>query len=231
MRVVFASRKGGCGKSSLAIAVAWELHARGARVLLVDADEQGTAREVAAIATEQGKPSPTCVAMGAGMHRPDQLPQLAEAFEHVIIDSPGAAAAVVRSALMLADLAVVPVGASPADLWGARDTLDLIEAAQEIRPELRAALVLTRIQGRTALGRGARAVAEQAGLPVLEAETTYRVAWPESLAAGCGVSVYAPRDRAAEEVRALVAELLAAVSRPAHQRTSTARQPDRSAHA
>ncbi len=48
---------------------------------------------------------------------------------------------------------------------------------------------------------------EGGGLPILDAELAYRVAYQEALAAGQGVTAYAPKDAAAAEVRALVDEL------------------------
>ena len=45
---VFAGQKGGTGKTTLAVATAAELMARGRKVLLVDSDPQGTTRTWAA---------------------------------------------------------------------------------------------------------------------------------------------------------------------------------------
>lgn len=209
MILSLVAEKGGCAKSSCAIAIASELHARGHRVLLVDADPQGTARVTGEVAAERGAPAPTVIAMGKDLHRPDQLPRLAQAFDHVVIDTPGRADGVQMAALLVADVALVPVGQSAADAWGITATLRLVEQAQVVRPDLRAALLITRKLPRTSLGKSAREVLEPSGLPVLATETTYRVAWQECLAAGVGVAQYAPKDRAAEEARALVDEVLA----------------------
>ncbi len=74
---VFASQKGGVGKSTLAVAFAAELNARGRKVLLVDADPQGSASSWAAVAAELGNETPTTIAMGAAMHQPGQLDRVA----------------------------------------------------------------------------------------------------------------------------------------------------------
>ncbi len=207
MILAFVSQKGGVGKSTLAVAVAWELQARGDRVLVVDSDPQATVRVTGEVATENGAPAPSIVALGRDMHRPDQIPLLAQGFDHVVIDTPGRLGDVQRSALMVADMAVVPVGQSAADAWGISETIELIRQARTHRPELRAALVITRKMPRTTLGKSAREVLAASGLELLGAETTYRVAWQEALAAGSGPAQYAPRDRAALEARSLVDEL------------------------
>jgi chromosome partitioning protein len=211
MIVAVVSQKGGVGKSTLAAAIGWELLSRGSRVLIFDSDPQGTVRLAGEVAAEQGRAAPTIISLGKDMYRADQLPRLAEPFDHVIIDTPGRLGDVQRAALMVAHLALVPVGQSAADTWGATETLEVVKQAQVLRPDLRAALVITRKLPRTTLGRHARDHLGGAELPVLTTETTYRIAWQESLAAGLGTAQYAPRDAAAIETRALVDELLALV--------------------
>jgi lipase len=66
----------------------------------------------------------------------------------------------------------------------------LVVAKQEqiVRPELRAAVLITRKVSRTAVGASARETLTQAGLPVLDAELGQRVTYQEAPAAGQGVS-------------------------------------------
>jgi len=94
-----------------------------------------------------------------------------------------------------------------ADAWALASSIALVAEAQALRPELRAAVLLTRLTSSTALSRGARGVVEGAGLPVLRAALGYRVAFAESLAAGQGVTTYAPGDLARLEVEHLADEL------------------------
>ena len=207
MIVAFVGQKGGVGKSTGAVCVAAELMRRGRSVLLVDADPQGTARTWGEVAAESGRPSPTVAAMGATMHRPDQLPRLRASFDAVVVDCPPRAGDIQRAALMVADVAVVPCGPSAADAWALAGSLELVAEARALRPELVAVVLLTRVQSHTALGRGAREVLAEGGLPVLRASLGYRVAYAEAVAAGAGVTDYAPGDVAGSEVRGLVDEL------------------------
>ena len=108
---------------------------------------------------------------------------------------------------MVADIVVLPCGPSPLDAWALVAGLDLVERAQQLRPELRAVVLITRKVARTSLGAGARETLEGSGLPVLTTELGYRVAYQEAPAAGLGVTAYDPRSQAAKEVRALVDEL------------------------
>lgn len=207
MIIAFAGQKGGVGKSTTAICVAAELLERGHSVLLVDADPQGTTSTWAAVATEHGRRTPTIIAMGAGMHRGDQLPKVAEAFNYAIIDCPPRHDTIQRSALMAANLVVLPCGPSAADAWALASSVELVNEAQSLREDLQAAILVTRKQARTTMGRSARAALEASGMNVLDTELCARVAYVEALAAGQGVSTYAPRDAASQEIRRLVTEL------------------------
>lgn len=206
--LALAGQKGGAGKSTVAISVVAELVARKRKVLLVDADPQGTARTWGDVASEAGHPLPTIVAMGATLHRPEQLPRVASSYDHVVIDCPPRHGEIQRSALMAADTVLLPCGPSAADAWALTTSVELITEARALRPELAAFIVITRKQTHTALSKGAREVLVQTGLPVLDTELGYRVAFAEAIGAGLGVTAYAPRDAAAAEVRALLDELL-----------------------
>ena len=208
MIVALTGQKGGVGKSTLAIGIAAELLHRRHKVLLVDADPQGTVRTWGEVAAEAGQPLPSIVSMGSTMHRPEQLPTVRQGYDDVIIDCPPRHGDIQRSALMVADVALLPCGPSSADAWALAASIDLINEARVLRPELEVRIVITRKQGRTALGRSAREELAKSGIDLMKTEIGYRVAFAESLGAGQGVTAYAPRDAAAEETRALVSELL-----------------------
>jgi chromosome partitioning protein len=207
MIVAFAGQKGGVGKSTSAICVAVAALERGSRVLLVDADPQGTARTWGEVAAEQGRPAPTVVAMGASMHKPGQLRDVAAAYDVTFIDCPPRHGDVQRSALMIADIVVLPCGPSAADAWALATSLEVVNEARTLREELLACVLITRKQGRTALAKGARAVLEPSGLPVLKTELGARVAYQEALAVGMGITTYAARDAGTYETFALLDEL------------------------
>lgn len=206
--LALVGQKGGAGKSTLAVCLAVEAQARGERVLLCDADPQGTARVWAEAAAEAGHAAPTTIAMGASLHRPDQLPALAAGHDLVVIDCPGRLGDVQRAALMVATRVLVPCGPSGPEVWALGATVALLEEARRLRPELDARVVLTRVQPRTSVGAAARSAVESAGLPVLDAWCGYRVAYQEALLCGQGVTTYEPGGVAAREVRRLFNELL-----------------------
>lgn len=216
MIIAFAGQKGGVGKTTTAITVAVEFLERGRRVLLVDADPQGTVRTWAEVAAEQeGGQTPTVVAMGAGLHRPDQLPSLAHGYDVSVIDCPPAHGEIQRAALMIADIVILPCTPSPNDVWALGSSIQLVKDACTIRPELVAAIVVTRKKPRTMLSQSVRQAIEGHGLPLLRSELGDREAFAKAILAGTGVTRFEPRSRATEEVHALVDELIGCVQREA----------------
>jgi chromosome partitioning protein len=207
MIIALTGQKGGIGKSTTAVSLAVAALTKGKRVLLVDADPQGTVRTWGDVAGEAGHEIPTVMAMGASMHKPGQLPDVASAYDLTVIDCPPRHGEIARSALMIADVAVFPCGPTAADAWALASAIETYREAAALRSSLKGCILITRKQGRTALGKSARAVLETSGLPVMKTELGYRIAYQEALACGQGVTSYAPRDAAAREINHLLEEL------------------------
>jgi chromosome partitioning protein len=142
------------------------------------------------------------------MHKPDELPTIARDYHLVVVDLPPRHAEIQRSALLVADQAILPCGGSSSDAWALLASLRLVEEAQKLRPKLEASILLNRIRASTAIGRGARDVLSSTGWRVLDAELHDRIAYQEAIGEGLGPAQYQPKSDAAAEVRALVDELL-----------------------
>lgn len=199
-------RKGGASKSTLAILLSAEWHRRGRKTLLVDADQgQGTALRWSDIAAENGINAPTTIGVSEGLAQ--QVPTLAQNFDRVVLDTPGRAARMARAALMVSDVALLPTSPSPADVAALAETIETVREAQEVKPDLRAFIVLARLDPRTALARGIREDLEPFGFPVLESSLGFRVAYQELAATGQSMAEYAPGSTAAKEVDALTSEV------------------------
>lgn len=200
MLVTLAGQKGGGGKSTIAVNLAAEWLRRGRRVLLVDADPQGSALTWAEVAAERGHEAPAVVALGDNIRQ--ALAGLAGGYEIVVVDTAGRQSARLAGALALADVALLPCQPSPADVWALAGSVETITAVQQLRPELRAAVIVNG-KSRTAIARGVRSAIARTGLPVLGAELGQRVAFAEALATGQGITAYAPGSVAANELRRL----------------------------
>ena len=94
------------------------------------------------------------------LHR--EAPELARDADHVVIDGPPRVAGLLRSALLAADLVLIPAQPSPFDGWASAEMLRLLEEARIFRPQLVARFVLNRCAARTVI---ARETAEALGRP------------------------------------------------------------------
>lgn len=206
--VALVSPKGGVGKSTLAINLAALWHSEGQRVLLVDADPQGTSLTWATTAEEHERQVPSCI--GAGDNLRTALESLIGQHDVTIIDTPGRNGRRVRAALMLSDMVLLPVGPSPADVWALGDALETIAEAKELRPELEAWIVVNR-SVRTRVGQAAVQGLTEAGVSVAPVTIGNRTVFPEAMASGHAVISYAGGSIAAVETRRLggwVADIL-----------------------
>jgi len=181
MVIAVLNQKGGVGKTTLAIHLAYGLTLRGARVVLVDADPQGSARDWAAVRTREPR-IPVI-----GMDRPiihQDLPGLVEGYDHAVIDGPPRTTELVRSALLAADQVVIPVQPSPYDVWACDTLVQLIKEAVVFKEKLNSVFVINRIIANTVIGREVRESLAQLGLPVLKSVIAQRVVFADSAAGG-----------------------------------------------
>jgi chromosome partitioning protein len=205
MIAALLNQKGGVGKTTLAIHLAAALSRRGARVLLVDADPQGSALDWAAVRDADplfpvvGLPKPT-------LHR--ELPAIGRDYDHVIIDGPPRVTELARSAILASDLVIIPVQPSPYDVWSAKEITALVNEAAIFKDALRSAFVINRKIVNTAIGRDVNeALAGFAGTPVLRTAIAQRVAFAETAARGLTVLEAEPSGAAAREIEALTDDL------------------------
>jgi len=201
--ISFVSEKGGAGKTTLACQMAAEYHRRGWRVLLVDADPQGTTQTWASVsadaAEESGVPlaAPDTIALGDALRK--SLPGVAAAYDVTLIDCPGSLNKRISGALMVSDLALIPTRPSTTDFWAIPRTLDIVRMVQEVVPSLQVAIVVNQ-KLNTGLDAEVREALAKFDAPLLTASMGLRTALPEAMGQGAGVTTTARGSVAALEL-------------------------------
>lgn len=210
--IAVVNQKGGSGKTTLSMQLAGSLARRGGRVLVVDADPQGTATRWAASA-EDDKPFPASVvglsAASAKVHR--EVRKFVDDYAYIIIDCPPAAdSPVPQSALLVADLALVPVIPSPLDMWAAVGIREVIGNVGDINEDLTPRLVINQLQPNTTLAKEALEVLPEFGIDLCKTYMRQRQVYRQSAVFGQTVHDFGAKAAAAvEEVEALTDEVLA----------------------
>lgn len=208
--ITVCNQKGGSGKTTTCMTLAAGLAARGWDVLVVDADPQGTATRWGSSAPEEA-PFPATVinlaAAKANLHR--MVRDHVEKFDVVLLDCPPAVESpATQSALLISDLALVPVIPRPGELWALERLFQLLAEM----PDLKARLFPTMLQNTTLMADALTILGETA-VPLTTSCFTARVAYAQGMAVG-GTALDRKDSVARQEVEALVTEVLELVDLP-----------------
>lgn len=202
--IAVLNQKGGAGKTTLATNLARALQLGGDKVLLVDSDPQGSARDWNAAA--DGELLPVVGLDRATLAKDIQAIQ--ENQDWLIIDGAPQIAELAVAAIKCADVILIPVQPSPYDVWACEDLVDIIKTRQEVtNGKPKAAFVISRVIKNTQLSKEIGEALEGYGLPVFKHFTSQRVIYPKTATTGTTVLDAEASGEAAAEIRAIAQEL------------------------
>ena len=180
--IVFASPKGGAGKSTSAVVLATELAGQGASVAIIDADPN---RPVSRWANRPGKPSSlTVVADVTEDAILDRIDQASRQAAFVIVDLEGTASLMVGYAISRADLVVIPTQGSLLDATEAVKAIRLVRNMEKTAGKtIPTAILFTRTSAaiRPRSLQAIEAEFAQSGVRVLETQMHERDAFKRDL--------------------------------------------------
>src|SRR5262245_6046815 len=200
--IVFASRKGGSGKSTLAAHLAAQAHKPPCRVLMLDADPQGSLTLWHKLRSNGEPPLRDGKNLAAAVEQAKR-----DGFEWVFIDTPPNMSAIVVDAIQAATLIIIPARLTLFDLAAIKETM--VVARQLKKPY---AVVINGVPARrdnteSPFVREARAVLGSLNVPVWSGQITQRNAYSLALAKGEGAVEYDGRSEAAHGMTALWAAI------------------------
>jgi chromosome partitioning protein len=204
MIISLVNQKGGVGKTTVAVNLASGLAESDHRILIVDADPQGSVIQWQSIADRKEfdvlhLPSPQIK---------KEIKSLRRRYDHIIIDSPPAIEDITRTVIEVTNLALIPIAPSPLDIWSSQETIMLIETLKKRYRKLSARILIYRKIPGTRLGKEAREAMQSYNLDILSSEISQRIVFVEAMIAGLSVLQFAPKSIAAEEIRSLCKEII-----------------------
>ncbi len=200
-RISVTQRKGGVGKTTIAVSIAAEIHERGGDVVLIDADPLRSACEWAAlgglrfpvkeITFLSGRPVAEWASAVRRVHH-----------DFVVVDTPPSDDSLAAS-IALADLAIIPVLPSGLDLEATNRTLEIVGAVRARRADrLHVVMVPNRVDKRTLEGRQLVEEMEEYG-EIVAPPIGNRSAFVRAFSVGNSVGDFEPDGPGIREIREL----------------------------
>ncbi len=168
MIVAFTNQKGGVGKSTAAVHMAYWLSRR-QKTLMIDADaQQSSSIWIKSLGLDHQVISDPEELF-------EKIPELGTEYSSVVIDGPGSLSEVTKAILARCDLALVPCQPSGLDLHSSQKILRFIKHATELRDgRPSSALFLSRVTKGTVLEREAREALKATGTKLISAAVYQR---------------------------------------------------------
>lgn len=226
--VVFASPKGGAGKSTSALILATELAGQGAAVTIIDADPN---RPLSRWAKRPGKPENlTVIADVTEETIIETIEDAAQRTPFVIVDLEGTASMMVGYAMSRADLVVIPTQGSEVD------AVEAVKAVKLVRGQERAfkrtipfAVLFTRVSAAVPTRdlKDIQAQMKAADIPVFKTQMIERAPFRALFSFGGTIRGLDPKQvsnipQAIDNARAFVADVVAMLKSSAAQKARAA---------
>lgn len=205
MKIIsFLNEKGGTGKSTVASNIATALHRQGKKVVLIDADPQGTSRDWRSASPEDAN-LPPVVAIDRPQMLANSLSSLSA--DIAIIDAPAKAEQMAAAIVRVSHIAILVIQPSGADVWASAAAVKMIQARRDAGGTIDAAFLVNRASGSTKLSKLIKDGSwNEYGIEQLTATIGNRIAFAQALTDG--VSVFDLADATAKaEILAIITEM------------------------
>lgn len=205
MITVFGGVKGGSGKTTLSTNLCVIQAFSGKKVLLVDADEQQSARDWSEHRENLGLDTPWTTVSLFGASVRIQVLKLKANYDEIIIDVGGRDTTSQRAALTIADILIVPFQPRSLDIWTIGKLSSLLDEVCAINTKLKTYAVINRADSQGKDNKEAVEIINETGNIFCLNEMIYqRKAFANASAEGKGVIETTPQDKkAVDEIQNL----------------------------
>ena len=221
MVILIGGEKGGTGKSTIATNIATMRTIKGIDTLLFDIDPQKTSTFWAS-RRDENDIHPRIAScqkildsriLNAGIVIRNELKALMSKYEDIIVDAGGAASEVLRAAMTMADVLVLPLMPSSFDIWTLGTVNNLISEVKHTNPNIIAKVVYNKVAphpqtAKFEMEESNEILSDFDSIKRFDTILIYRVAIRRSQSKGQAVVEYKPLDdKANEEINSLYREV------------------------
>ena len=221
MIILVGGEKGGTGKSTIATNIATMRTIKGIDTLLFDIDPQKTSTFWAS-RRDENNIHPRIAScqkildsriLNAGIVIRNELKALMSKYEDIIVDAGGAASEVLRAAMTMADVLVLPLMPSSFDIWTLGTVNNLISEVKHTNPKIIAKVVYNKVAphpqtAKSEMEESNEILSDFDSIKRFDTILIYRVAIRRSQSKGQAIVEYKPLDdKANEEINSLYREV------------------------
>lgn len=204
--ITICSLKGGTGKSTIALNLGSVLSEQKHKVLVVDADPNGSIAHWQGI-KNQDKPE-ILVEPKPVIHIDKRIEVEAGRYDIVLIDTPPYASERVRTAINASNRLIIPIVPGVMDIWRIERLLNMYRSVRTFNPRLEARLLISRVDRRTRVGREFRKNIEGLGVAIFSTEIIERIVYGKTWLAGLTVDKLEPGGQGVKDIEQLAYEVL-----------------------
>lgn len=197
MIILIGGEKGGTGKTTLTTNLAALRASHSKDVLVVDTDQQSSASYWCGTRDENNVEPRIASVQYFGKGFVAQVKDLARRYDDVFIDAGGRDTTELRDALLISNIAVIPLSPSQYDVWTLSRMNELIEKSYSYNPELRTILVINRASANPSVKEADEAKEILDGFEYLQLSKAVirdRIAFRRSVPNGLAINEQTPTD-------------------------------------
>jgi chromosome partitioning protein len=202
--ISLGNQKGGVGKTTLTINLAGHFARAGKKVLIIDADKQGSALDWQGVRQDESVFSVVGIPTDS-VHK--EIKNLAPNYDYIFIDAPPHSANILRSIILASDLFLIPLTPSALDVWSAEEVLKLLAEAVVFKENLKSAFVINRKIANTTITQSVKKALTNFKIPVFKSIISQRVSFAESMSSGILIQELGSDKTAIEEIANLAKEI------------------------